>query len=190
MAATEEDKRAAIALSTNLSGQLVQAAVAMLTVEGAYIAYALVARDTSPHFNEVALLSAVAFVVSVFLSGKGITLARNAGFAGNWSLTAGKTYFNLQAILLIVALALLGWMLFLSGTPKESDAQQQISKLSSDIAGIQAGEAIQLAQFQRELNSLAETTRQLRVNLDEIRSAVKVTKVPPQCCELKRRRPL
>ena len=35
MAGSPEDRRAAVALSTNLSGQLVQAAVTMLTVEDA-----------------------------------------------------------------------------------------------------------------------------------------------------------
>lgn len=178
MPSTDEDRRAAVALSTSLSGQLVQAAVTMLTVEGAYIAYALVARDTSAHFNLVALISALTFVISVFLSGKGITKARNAGFEGNWSLNAGKSHFNLQAISLIVALGLFGWMLFLSGTPKDSDTHQQLVKLNAELARLQTDAARQSSRLQDELNSLALANRQLKAQLDVLQRAGTQAKTP------------
>lgn len=168
MPSTDEDRRAAVALSTNLSGQLVQAAVAMLTVEGAYIAYALVARDTSGHFNTVAFLSALFFVVSIFLSGKGITQARNAGFDGNWSLAAGKKFFNLQAIVLLIALTFFGWMLFLSGSPKESDTQLMLSKINAEMARIKLDSERQREQLAEELDKLKSENRQLQERVAEV----------------------
>lgn len=128
-----EDKRAAIGLSTNLSGQLVQAAVAILTVEGAYIAYALVSRETHSAFGVVAFSAAVAFVLSVYFSGKGITEARNSGFLGDWNLSSGKAYFNLQTLSLITGLVLLAAMLFLSGNSKESTLEARVDALSSEV---------------------------------------------------------
>ncbi len=138
-----------------------QAAVTMLTVEGAYIAYALVSRDTQPAFNLLAFLSAVAFVVSVFLSGKGITLARNKGFDGDWILEAGKSYFNAQALALIVGLVLLAAMLWSSGVPKESELQRKLAvtsalvdQLSQSSAAERARLADQVTQLQARIASL------------------------------------
>lgn len=137
--ATADDKRTAIALSTNLSGQLVQSAVAMLTVEGAYIAYALVSRDTIAYwFETTALVSAAAFTSSVYFSGKGITEARNSGFTGKWILSAGRDHFNYQAISLIWGLISFALMLWLSGSPKETDLQKKVDELAAKTSELQA----------------------------------------------------
>jgi outer membrane protein OmpA-like peptidoglycan-associated protein len=102
----QEDKRSAISFSVTLSSQLVTAALAMLTVEGAFVAFALSNRSVETGFTLFVLLAGVSFILSIVIAGKGITAARDAGFQGNWSLEAGKNYFNWQAILCLTGLVL------------------------------------------------------------------------------------
>lgn len=135
----------------------------MLTVEGAYIAYALVSRDTHVAFNTLALLAALSFVVSIFLAGKGITAARDAGFDGNWSKTAGKTLFNLQAVSLVIGLVLLATMLFLSGAPKESEYQKKLADMSAAVDKVRT-------DAETERVKLLEEIRGLRQRLDKLES--------------------
>lgn len=125
-----EDFRIAVGFSVTLSGQLVQAAVTLLTVQGAYVAYVLTSRETKPPFELFAILAFLVFILSIYFSGKGVTAARNAGFAGKWSLDAGKSYFNAQASLLVVGVALLAAMIFFSGSSKDSDMARKLAEIS------------------------------------------------------------
>lgn len=170
MTIAPEDKRTAVGLSTTLSGQLVQAAVAILTVEGAYIAYALVSRQTHTSFGFVAFLAAVAFVLSVYFSGKGITEARNAGFAGDWNLASGKKYFNLQTLSLMSGLVLFAAMLFLSGSSKESALESKIEALSEEVVRLHE----ELAQTRRQAS---EANKRLSERMDA--ELLKVRPIPP-----------
>ena len=134
----EEDKRGAVSISVSLSSQLITAALAMLTVEGAYVSYVLDKRVPASYFFEIAsALSVTCLIASVFLAGGAITAARNAGFAGNWSLDAGKDKFNYQAILNAVGLLLFAASVLLSGSSKsEKDYSAEIA------SGVQSFEKI------------------------------------------------
>lgn len=166
MSATQDDKRTAVGLSTNLSGQLVQAAVTMLTVEGAYVAYALVSRETHSLFGAVSFFAALAFVASVYLSGKAITKARNSGFTGNWDIHAGKQDYGLQAFALIVGLMLLAATLALSGKPKESDLQRRVDDISLAMENLRR-------ESTAERERLSVRIQQLQSDIAELRSAAK-----------------
>jgi hypothetical protein len=134
MAGAPEDYRIAVGFSVTLSGQLVQAAVTLLTVQGAYVAYALASRETKCGFELIAILAFFTFIVSIYFSGKGVTEARNAGFEGKWGPDAGKAYFNKQAILLLAGVAFLVAMLFLSGNSKESDSTRKLAEFSQVVS--------------------------------------------------------
>ncbi len=156
MPAVPDDKRAAIGLSANLSGQLVQAAVAMLTGEGAYIAYALASRDTKTIFALAAAAAAISFVSSIYFSGCAVTESRNKGFDGDWLLDAGKKFYNLQALSLMVGLLMLAVMLVASGNSKDSDLQKKIDQMSETIQQLKSSadaDRIRRTSEQRSLES-------------------------------------
>lgn len=119
---SEDDKRNAVQISITLSSQLITAALAMLTVEGAYVAYVLDKRVPEDYFGLVSMLSAIFFILSVFIAGKAITATRNAGFDGNWNLESGKGLFNLQALFNALGLFMLMGVVLLSGNSKQEDA--------------------------------------------------------------------
>lgn len=192
MAGLPEDLRVAVGFSVTLSGQLVQAAVTLLTVQGAYVAYALASRDTKCGFEVAAGLAFLVFIFSIYFSGKGVTAARNAGFLGAWDLNAGKSYFNLQASLLLAGVVLLIVMIFLSGNSKESDVAKKLeamslasSSLDSKIAALsrrlEEGKTVNtqsLETLRLEVNSLRDSVTALSQSIAEERTA-KATKVQP-----------
>jgi hypothetical protein len=134
MSELPEDMRIAVGFSVTLSGQLVQAAVTLLTVQGAYVAYALASRETKPGFELMAGLAVLVFILSIYFSGKGVTAARNAGAIGAWKLDAGQSYFNKQALFLIIGVVLLTVMIFFSGNSKETDVTRKLTELSKSNA--------------------------------------------------------
>jgi hypothetical protein len=143
-----EDQRVAIAFSITLSSQLMAASMAMLAVEAAYVWYALGSRNPVKGFEVVAALAALAIATSIFIAGKAIARARNAGFDGKWSLDAGKSLFNLQALFLIIAIALLGIMFALSGPIRESSLDKRVNDLSAQVAALREEVALSPPQKQ------------------------------------------
>jgi hypothetical protein len=129
-----EDQRAAVGFSITLSSQLIAASMAMLAVEAAYLWYALASRSPRTGFVISAGLAALAILLSIFVAGKGITKARNAGFKGNWDLDAGKEQFNFQAILLLLAILMLFVTFALSGPVRESALERRVDVLTGQIA--------------------------------------------------------
>lgn len=133
---SEEDKRAAVSISINLSTQLIAAALATLAVQGAYASYALGDRAVRPGFTILCIISAILLVASIFVAGKGITEARNSGYEGRWELAIGKKKFNGQAILCLAALLVFGVTLLRSGPPKSEDLQTRTLQLAADMQRI------------------------------------------------------
>jgi len=133
-----EDQRKAVEFSVNLSGQLIAAAVAILAVEAAYVSYVLGSRVYSGWFIPIAGIAAMAFIVSVYSAGKGITAARNSGFEGRWLLSEGKKQFNFQAVSLLIGLGAFGLMTLMSGPTKESELERRVTELQKELAKIQA----------------------------------------------------
>lgn len=170
---TEEDKRAAVSISLNLSTQIIAAALALLAVEGAYAAYALGGRQVKSGFIFACILSATLVVASIFIAGKGITAARNAGYNGLWDLNVGKRHFNWQAILCLLALMSFGVALLLSGPSNEDAMKDKVLSLQSNMINVQSrvlalGEGHnsheksiaevrdELSKMEKELNSLTK----------------------------------
>ena len=165
----DEDKRIAIGFSITLSSQLIAAALAMLAVEGAYVAYALGARETNTLFVPLASLAATAFILSVFIAGKAITAARDAGFAGAWRLDAGKSHFNWQALLLLVALGMLGATFLASGQSKESILEAKVEGLRTDIQRLETQLKALPVEHQKAKHQLEQQIRSLTDELQRFR---------------------
>ncbi|MBW7884482.1 MAG: hypothetical protein H3C34_17950 [Caldilineaceae bacterium] len=130
---TGEDRRAAVNVSITLSSQLIAAALAGLTVLAAYVAYVLSERETPPVFGISALLAAAAFIASIFVAGRAITASRDRGFAGDWSLAAGKSLYNLQALLCIGGILLFGVVLLASGAPRAAQLERTVQTLEQRL---------------------------------------------------------
>jgi len=177
----DEDKRSAIGFSITLSSQLIAAALAMLAVEGAYVAYALGSREPNTIFVPLASLAAVAFIISVFIAGKAITAARDAGFSGGWSLDAGKSQFNWQALLLLVALGLLGATFLASGRSKESILETKVEGLRNDIQRLETQLKVLPVEHQKAKQHLEQQIRSLTDELRRFRQELPSApaKVPP-----------
>lgn len=133
---TLEDRRAAIGMSVTLSGQLMAASLAMLAIGGSWVAYAIGNREPYRGFAAVAVLSALAFVLSLLLGGRAVTAARNAGFYGGWSLDAGRRGFDWQARLCLLGLLLFGLVLALSGQSGSSLLEADVSELRGASAQV------------------------------------------------------
>jgi hypothetical protein len=127
-----EDQRAAVGFSITLSGQLIAAATATLAVECAYVSFALGAHDVPYYFFVFAVSGAILIILSIISGGRGITIARNAGFAANWDLNKGKGEFNVQALCLAGALVLLGVGFFLVGPLKRPHVEQKLDTLCKE----------------------------------------------------------
>jgi hypothetical protein len=153
---TPDDKRAAVGISVGLSGQLMAASLALLGILGAYVSYVLAERESGVFFLVAAAMAAAAFSISAFIAGKAITKDRNAGYAGDWSLTAAKSLYNAQAALLLVGLLAFAAALGSTGRRYDSGGDHQVIapterilpvldslrssdyRLSADIAGLRA----------------------------------------------------
>jgi outer membrane murein-binding lipoprotein Lpp len=175
----DEDKRSAISFSITLSSQLISAALAMLAVEGAYVGYALGSREPNILFVPLATVAAMAFIVSVFIAGKAITAARDAGFSGGWSLDAGKSQFNWQAVLLLVALGLLGATFLASGRSKESILEMKVEGLRNDIQRFETQLKAAPVEHQKAKRQLEQQIRSLTDELRRVRQEFPGTSAKP-----------
>lgn len=177
---TEEDKRNAVQISITLSSQLVTAALAMLTVEGAYVAYVLDKRVPEDYFGLVSMLSAIFFILSVFIAGKAITAARNAGFDGNWNLESGKGQFNLQALFNALGLFLLVGVVLLSGTSKREDtiAKNITSSMHSLETVLQSGFDASV-RLHQNCSDLKTELNQLQVKIEAANQEIRYLKENP-----------
>ncbi|MBZ5521187.1 MAG: hypothetical protein LAP21_02905 [Acidobacteriia bacterium] len=164
-----EDERAAVAFSVTLSSQLISASMATLAVEGAYVWYALGSRLTSAGFLIFAALAGLLISCSIFSGGKGITAARNAGFNANWSLTAGKSEFNLQGILLLGALVMLTIMFCLSGQGKESALEKRIQGLELQTNTLRQELSAQSSDHRVESKAIADKLATISIEVQKVR---------------------
>lgn len=176
---TEDDKRSAVSISIGLSGQLITAALAMLTVEGAYVSYVLDKRIPASLFEIVSALSVICFILSVFLAGKAITAARNEGFSGNWSLEAGKNQFNFQALLNAVGLLLFLGAVMLSGSSKsEKDYSAEIASGVESFEKILRASENSNTELQAKLLTLEAEINSLKILVGEYKRRAAREKCP------------
>ena len=161
---SEEDKRTAVGISVTLSGQLITAALAMLAVEGAFVAFALGNRNVVGGFRWLSGLTAILFILSIFVAGKGITKARNDGFNGAWNLQTTKNHFNWQAILCVLGLASFFVTLLLSGGPKKSEIEAKLEKFGKQISTVES----QIQTISKEATSMKKNGDDLSSKIDQV----------------------
>lgn len=154
---SDEDKRVAVGMSVTLSSQLMTAALAIIALGGGLLGVFVQNRDVGGSFYITVSLSFVAFVVSIFIAGKGISISRKKGFDGQWSLEDGKWYFNAQAVACAVGLILFLVAVLLSGKPKDSETSSQIAALQRTAGA-----------FEQKLQWLAKANEKLQKDLDEL----------------------
>lgn len=129
-----ENKRFAIDIGVNLSGQLINASLSMLAIIGALFIFIIDKRETSILFYVLMAISFLSFVVSIFLGGKGINKIREKSFNDKLELKCSKNFFNYQAFLCIIGiLTCLSSFIF----TKKSDADlNQIKVLNENLEKI------------------------------------------------------
>ncbi|WP_339884657.1 hypothetical protein [Polaribacter vadi] len=129
-----ENKRFALDIGVNLSGQLINASLSMLAIIGALFIFIIDKRETSSVFYILMSISFISFVISVFLGGKGINKVREESFQGILELNYSKKFFNFQAFFCIVGiLTCLGSFIF---TNKSEEDLNQIKELNRNLKEI------------------------------------------------------
>ena len=83
------------------------------------------------------IIAAAAFVISIFLAGKGITKLRNSGLGGTWDIAEGKNYFNWQAISCLVGLCCFFASAFTIGTEKGNGLENRVASLISSVTKLE-----------------------------------------------------
>jgi hypothetical protein len=131
-----EDQRSAVGISVTLSSQLIAAALAMIAVAGAFTTLVVDKRITGGLFWFFIGGSFLCFVISIFAGGRGVTAARDTGFAGNWTLNAGKNWFNGQAIACIGGLTLFVAALLASSKTKDDPTQGALTSVASNVLAV------------------------------------------------------
>jgi hypothetical protein len=166
----DDDKREAVKMMATLSGQLVAAALAIIALGGGLTGYVLANRDVDSSFYVLAILTFVAFVLSIYFGGRGVSASSRSGYESKWDISASKSSYNTQAVSCIAGLILLFATAFFTGTPKTSDAMQQISKQN-----------IEIGRLTQELRSLSKSNEELGKRVEEIyrkKSKVKQKNAP------------
>jgi len=117
------DKRDAAQLSVGLSGQLINAALTMIALSGAFLTFILDKKSPSWGFYTAYILSFLFFAGSVYFGGRGTDFVKRNGETGQWmtSKQGDPDWFNLQAISLLIAVILLAILPFLGKTKTETD---------------------------------------------------------------------
>lgn len=147
-----DDQRGAVSLYTGISGHLISVALAILAIEGGFLAYVLGNRVVGTWFYALAILTALLFAVSIILGGRAITRSAESGFKGEWSLTSESALYNAQAMLCLVGLIAFLGMASLSGHPKEFSLEEEVQHL------------------QLQIDSATESFDKFRDSLDDLRN--------------------
>lgn len=129
-----ENKRFAIDIGVNLSGQLINASLSMLAIIGALFIFIIDKRETSTFFYVLMVVSFLSFIASIFLGGKGINKIREKSFKDKLDLKCSKDFFNYQAILCIIGI--LTCLLSFVFTKKSDADLNQIKVLNGNLEKI------------------------------------------------------
>lgn len=164
-----ENKRFAIDIGVNLSGQLINASLSMLAIIGALFIFIIDKRETSIGFYLLMSISFLSFVVSIFLGGKGINKIRNKSFKDKLKLKYSKKFFNFQAILCIVGI--LTCLLSFAFTKKSEEDLNQVKELNKNL------EIIIDSNFEQKnkIKSLENKIKLIEEKLDSIKPKTKKT---------------
>jgi hypothetical protein len=160
-----EDKRTAVKITTNLSGQLITAALAMLAIEGGVISFVYRQEETGEWFMPLIIIAAAAFVTSIFLAGKGITKLRDSGQGGTWDIAEGKYYFNWQAISCLVGLCCFFASAFTIGTEKGDGLENRVALLISSVTKLER----QMEKHEKVVTSIMTDVKNNNIKIEELK---------------------
>jgi membrane protein implicated in regulation of membrane protease activity len=134
-----EDRRTYVDITTNLSSQLISAALAIIAVEGAFVTFVLDKKVPNTYFYFWIVASFILFIFSIFFGGKGIDFLKDKLLENPSSINklTGSKCFNAQALLSSLALVffIISFIVFLNLKDKPSDntLQQSIESLIKKI---------------------------------------------------------
>ena len=152
-----ENKRAAVSMAATLSGQLIAAALGMVALQGAYIAFAADKKQCGFWFWFLMLIGFILFVTSVFLGGKGTSALYKQGAHGRWDHTLGKKLFNGQAGLCLLGILVFINAVFVAHTDKPSDIEIIEKQLETVVRGLEKQVVInQQLFFQLQTNQMSK----------------------------------
>lgn len=157
-----ENKRFAIDIGVNLSGQLINASLSMLAIIGALFIFIIDKRETTIGFYLLMSISFLSFVISIFLGGKGINRIRKKSFKDKLKLKYSKKFFNFQAILCIFGI--LTCLLSFAFTNKNDEDLNQIKKLNENLEYIIQNNSTQ----KTEIKSLENKLKTIEKKIDSL----------------------
>lgn len=138
-----EIQQAYAEMTTSLSSQLISSALAMLALEGAFFTFIVDKRLPNYCFYFSIGFSALLFVSSIYMGGKGINMLRGKLYRQEITDGIGKPCFNRQAILSVLALFFfaLNFFISLSLPGQNSDFESRIKKMEADVMITKSGMA-------------------------------------------------
>ncbi|NQY65481.1 MAG: hypothetical protein HRT38_17550 [Alteromonadaceae bacterium] len=165
---SNEDKRAASNLMTNLSGFIITANLSMLAIQGAsYVFVAGASNQTSLPYNILSILAFFCFVISIILGGKGITETATALSNSSWGISTAKNKFNGQAIL-----SLVGILLFLTAsilfTDRPEDKNDTTKELVNNISSLNQKLSELIKVIKNNPNQINSNINLLEKRVDEL----------------------
>jgi hypothetical protein len=160
-----EDKRTAVNITTNLSGRLITAALAMLAIEAGIISFVYVQGETGVWFVPLIIIAAAAFVISIFLARKGITKLRDSGLGGTWDIAEGDNYFNWQAISCLVGLCCFFASAFTIGTEKGRGLENRVASLISSVTRLEN----QMEKNEKVVTSIMTDMRNNNIMIEKLK---------------------
>lgn len=122
-----EDKKEAVNIGVTLSTQIIAASLTMVAVVGGFVTFTIDKREVGVAYFTLVGLAFFSFVYSIILGGKGINIAREDGFSGNWNLRNTKTKFNRQAIFALLGIIFFSITVFI-GTEKSDGLEKKVDE--------------------------------------------------------------
>jgi hypothetical protein len=99
-----QNKFEAVKIGISLSQQLITACIGLLTIIGGGVVY-LVKVDNYNYFTFIPLgASVLTLLISIYFGYMGISIARNNGFRGWWTINAGRKDFNMQTLFCLIGI--------------------------------------------------------------------------------------
>lgn len=162
----DNDKKDAVNIGVTLSTQLVAASLAMIAVVGAFAAFILDKREVHWEYSLVVGAAFLGFVASIVCGGKGIDIARKAGYNSSWDITITKKAFGWQANFAFLGIIFFICSVFM-GEPKIDDLKSAELSLEKRISASEVRDSLlrqaikqqtaKMGQLQSKLDSLVNT---------------------------------
>lgn len=170
------DARAAVDISIKLSLQLMTAATTIIVLVATLTVFVMTYRQPSWLFGIAAVAAVSAFIASIFFGGRGITEARNAGYAGRWDLIEGKSKFNRQAGCNVAGLALAFAATLVAGhsDPRQDPNAESARNIANDVRRIATSDDAARASIEQ----ISAGFQHLSTTIDSL--STKACAAPPQ----------